>query len=519
MSFISGFFFLFLAVVCFVAYITPPRARYAWLLVCSYAFYLYRPDGTLQNLPALLLLIAVTACGYLLSFGITKPKSTPAKRFFLALSLLLPIGVFVAFKAIPATTQWFESLSALFIGSTNATGTISVSVTLLLPLGLAFYLLQAISYSIDLYKGRVGVEHNPLRYALHIGFFPNLVAGPINRAADMLPQYRNPALFDYSRLSGGLFRILWGLCKKMIIADTIASFTFEIFSAPEKFDGPVLVFCAILFAYQLYADFSGCCDIAIGAAYMMGFTFSENFHRPFSAKTFSCLWKCWFISLVSFFEDYLSELFSFFSKKNQAPADENGDSPATKKTIPPIIGTLLAFLLIGFWHGPKPGYVLWAGISGILFVLSASLQEKKELLVSKIPIYRTKVVRGIAQRIITYLIFSICLIFFASSLYSFSPLAYFGNIHHGWKSLFIQFSVFQKTIGNHSFPLSSLFILMVSIPFVSVIEKFAVSENSTLAQWIRSRYYYVRWLLYYGLIIALLLLAVLPSSPFIYLNI
>lgn len=501
MQLTSGLFVAFLCLVCLTAYIVPRRVRYVWLLLCSYAFYiLYDADNLTKNLPALALLLCATLISWGCALGIGASRKVGGKRLFLALSLAACLGMLLVCKYTNFFAESLEGLTGLF-GSGMKMG----RVNFIWPLGLSYYTLQTVSYSIEVYTGGMPAERNLVRYALYVSFFPGLVVGPINRAGDMLPQYKDPRPFDYDRVSGGFFRVLWGFVKKMVIADSIAVFTGDVFKHPEDFWGPQMVLAILLFAYQLYADFSGCCDIAIGAARMLGFDFMENFERPFAAKTFQLLWQRWHISLTSFFRDYVftplvwsrwTEKLPFIGQKVQKP--------------PALSSVFIIFLLSGLWHGPSINYVIWGVLNGLIMVLSTKFGKKKEKLAARVPVYKNRYLRGTVQRILVYLMFAGCLTFFAFAMYGTGVGEFFTSLPQGWGALF------RGTLAGNFLPLSTVIMLAVGVLVLEGVEHFAVRPGSSVASWVRTRKWWLRWPLYYALLSALLVFGSFGKSPFIY---
>ncbi|MDL2324952.1 hypothetical protein LJC61_07375 [Ruminococcaceae bacterium OttesenSCG-928-A16] len=492
-------FLLFLGVVCVVAYALPRKIRYIWLLVCSYAFYLYTPTGTLANLPALALLVGTTLFSYACALGIGKCTKPFLRRLFLGLSLLSCLGILFGFKY---TNFFIDGINSL----TGAFGTASPisHVNLLMPLGISYYILQAVGYTVDVYTGTLAPEANPIRYALFVGFFPGIVTGPINRAGSMLPQYKNPPAFDYNRVAGGLFRVLWGIFKKMVIADTIGQYTAAVFATPAHYAGPQLLLAALLFAYQLYADFGGTCDIAIGAAQMLGFTFAENFNRPFAAKTFAGLWQRWHISLTSFFRE------TVFTPLVWSRWTEKIPFIGKKFTKPPTASSVfIIFALSGLWHGPHVNYVVWGLLNGALMVFSSTkLNKKRDKLAAKIPLYRARHLRGFCQRVLVYLLFAGCLVFFAAALYQFPVSSWAAGLLNGWDTLFTSFAALNTVLG---LDFTTMLLLAGCIVLVEAVEK-----CGNVAGWIRRRGWFIRWPLYILLLAMLLVFGKLGQSPAIY---
>ncbi len=481
MSLASGVFVLFLAGVCVVSYAIPCRFRYLFLLATSYAFYLYSPQGFMQNLPALALLLSATIISYLCALALQKSEQKSARIFWLVLSLANGLGMLLVFKYANGVVGLITSSGGL---------------NLLMPLGMGYYTLQATSYIIDVYRKKISAEQNPFRYALYVSFFPGIVTGPINRAPQMLAQYKTPKAFSYSYVSGGLFRVLWGLVKKLVISDHLSKITSSIFSSPAEQTGPILILGILVFAYHLYIDFSGSCDIAIGAARMLGFSFTENFKRPFAAKTYIDFWHRWHISLTSFFRDYL-----YF--------------PLGGSRVPRwrwALNTVLVFVVSALWHGEGWGYLVWGLLSGLFLVVAKLYEPHKERLVARIPLYRIGAVRGVFQRIFVYLLFSFTLFSFAFTLYA-TPLAdFFTQLSLGWSAP-ADFLPHFSSFGLDGWILA---VLPLSILLVELVECFAVSDTGTVADWIRARRWFVRWPLYYLLLMLLLAFGLFGQSAFIY---
>ncbi len=494
MSLASGLFVGFLCLVCLVAYLVPARFRYIWLLLCSYFFYLYDPGSFTRYLPALGMMLVCTFASYFCAIGVEKAQKMYAKRIFLGLG----IGVGLAMLLVCKYTNFFlESLgqASKLVGQ----GFLFEPVNLILPLGISYYTLQTISYCLDVYKGKLAAEKNPLRYALYVSFFPGVVTGPINRATALLPQYKNPAPFSYDRVAGGFFRVLWGLCKKLIIADRLGLYTAAVFHSPGEYSGPQLIFGILAFSYQLYMDFSGSIDVAMGASRMLGFDFCENFNRPFAAKNFQDVWRRWHISLTSFFRDYV-----YFPL--------GGSRVSTPRWM---LNTMVIFLVSAFWHGDGVGYLIWGFLNGVVLICCKMFDEKKERLVSAVPLYRIPAVRGFFQRIFVYLLFAGCFAFFAFSLYNTSVVDFMAPLGTGWAELFGPGLL--RALNGTPWGLGTVLIVVLGAVFVELVEMWAVHPGeSSVASWIRARGWYLRWPLYYLVLCALMLLGMFGQSTFIY---
>jgi alginate O-acetyltransferase complex protein AlgI len=232
---------------------------------------------------------------------------------------------------------------------------------ILLPIGLSFHTFQSMAYTIEVYRGNQKAERNLGIYSLYVLFFPQLVAGPIERPANMIPQFYTEKQFDYSRMISGVRRILWGLFKKAVIADRIALFVNPIYNSPTEADAVSLIIATYLFAFQIYCDFSGYCDIAIGSAKILGINLSENFNNPYSARSISDFWRRWHITLSNWFRDYL-----------YIPLGGNRGSMLRQ-----IINLLIVFLISGLWHGANWTYVVWGGLHGLCLVIALLIHYKE----------------------------------------------------------------------------------------------------------------------------------------------
>lgn len=502
-------FLLFLCVVCLSSYLLSSKIRYVWLLFCSYAFYLYDPTDFSRNIVPLLILVAATLLSYGCGVGIGYFKHIVMRRLFLCLSLVGCLGALFVFKYFNFFTGGVESVVAALGGKWEG-----VRLNLLMPLGISYYTLQAVGYTIDVYTKMRPAELNPLRYALFVSFFPGIVTGPINRADDMLPQYKEPARFDYNKVAGGAFRMLWGFFKKMVLADNIAVYTAIVLKVPGDHTGPMVLLASLLFAYQLYVDFGGSCDIAIGAARMLGFTFTENFNRPFAAKTFPALWQRWHISLTSFLRDYL------FTPLVWSRWTEKIPFIGSKVKKPPMLSaTLIVFVISGLWHGANIHYIFWGLANGLIMIAAQLWGKRKEKLAASVPVYRSRYIRGVVQRVLVYLMFSGCLVFFSAALFNTPVLEWFQKLGTGWSTV-MPGGGFLLGLRSNGLDWQTLAVLAAGIPLVELIEKFGVApargRDGTMADWIRRRIFLVRWPLYYVLLAGILLFAAFGHSPFIY---
>jgi alginate O-acetyltransferase complex protein AlgI len=344
MSFISPEFILFAIVFFPVYFVLGQRWRWLWILVASYFFYAY---GHAEYLWIILL---TTGVDYVVARLIDRSDDPRRRKLLLALSLSLNLGVLFTFKYFNFFNESFGAVFHLFGASYQIS-----AFTLALPVGISFYTFQSMAYTIDVYRGKLRAEKRAGVFATFVAFFPQLVAGPIERAPHMLPQYRRRLHFDEERTVEGLRRILWGFFKKVVIADRLAIYVNAVYSAPQSYSGFPLIVATIFFAFQIYCDFSAYTDIAIGVARIMGFDLMENFRQPYFARSVREFWARWHISLSTWFRDYLY-------------------IPLGGSRVPfprHLLNLFIVFLVSGLWHGASWTFVIWGGLHGFYVVAEA----------------------------------------------------------------------------------------------------------------------------------------------------
>jgi D-alanyl-lipoteichoic acid acyltransferase DltB (MBOAT superfamily) len=272
------------------------------------------------------------------------------------------------------------------------------TLEVILPVGISFYTFHGLSYIIDIYKERITAERNFINYSVFVSFFPLLVAGPIERATHLLPQIKNKRTFDYSKATDGLKQILWGLFKKIVIADTCSIFVDDIFQNYSNYSGGTLIVGAILFSFQIYGDFSGYSDIAIGVAKLFGIDLITNFKTPYFSRNIAEFWRRWHISLSTWFRDYV-----------YIPL---GGSKTSK--ILAIRNIFIIFIVSGFWHGANWTYIIWGGLNAFYFLPSFLIKKNRIYLHSKTNDDFLPKLKELFDIIITFGITTFAWIFFRS---------------------------------------------------------------------------------------------------------
>ena len=377
MLFNSFQFFVFFPIVVLFYYLIPHKLRNLWLLVASYFFYMC------WNVKYVLILLFSTGitygCGIMLEFLRAKAYQRKWQKYSMIFCIGANLAILFVFKYFDFALENLNRVLGIFHREP-----VSPLFALVLPVGISFYIFQAIGYTIDVYRQEIPAERNFLRYALFVSFFPQLVAGPIERSGNLMRQFREEHSFSYERAKEGLALMLWGYFMKLVIADRIAIFVNQVYGNPQVFSGVYLIVATVLFAVQIYCDFAGYSTIAIGAAKVMGFELMENFDAPYLARSVTDFWRRWHISLTSWFRDYL-----------YIPLGGNRKGKMRK-----YLNVLVVFLISGLWHGASWTFVIWGGLNGFYQILEALTHHK------------------IKSRLLTFLLVDFSWIFFRADHFS-----------------------------------------------------------------------------------------------------
>lgn len=311
------------------------------LLLASYVFYGWWD-------PRFLALIAFsTLVDYFLGRGLENTLDPDRRKLLLWTSLGVNLGLLGYFKYANFFLEQLDGAFTLLGQPIHAE-----RLDIILPVGISFYTFQTLSYTLDVYNKRLAATRDPIAFAAYVGFFPQLVAGPIERATNLLPQFASPRAFSTPQAVDGLRQILWGLFKKVVIADNCAEQVDRIFGSYASLDGSTLLLGAVLFAFQIYGDFSGYSDIAIGTARLFGFSLMRNFAFPYFSRDIAEFWRRWHISLSTWFRDYL-----------YVPLGGSRGGTAMK-----VRNTFIIFLVSGFWHGANWTFIVWGALNAIYFL-------------------------------------------------------------------------------------------------------------------------------------------------------
>ncbi len=431
------------------------------LLIASYFFYAY------WNIWFLGLLIFSTSLDYFSGLKIESSATNQHKKIWFWLSICINLGLLGLFKYFNFISI---NLSELF---ENFGWTYQPMLLLIaLPIGISFYTFHGLSYVIDIYHDKIKAEKNILNYSLFVCFFPLLVAGPIERAQHLIPQLVQRKVFSRAKTINGLQQMLWGFFKKIVIADNCAVFVNQIFSDYENLNSSSLFIGAIFFSFQIYGDFSGYTDIALGAARLFGIELFNNFSYPYFSKSINEFWKRWHISLTSWFRDYI-----------YIPMGGNRVNLIRK-----IINTIVVFLISGFWHGANWTYISWGFLNSI-FILPKTLSQKTLSIDSnKIA---NKVI-GAIKMLLTFLTVSILWVFFRSkTVYDASK--YLQNLVFKWNSILPDFNGRKNAL-----------VLSFIIFVFMIFEWIGKSHNCPLVFTNSFKNKWLKWGFYYAIIFCIL---------------
>ena len=356
--------------------------------MASYFFYMYYQPSLI------FLILATTLVSWLAAWGIERSQSRALRRFLLAITLIVCLGTLFFYK-------YFDFLSGTVFDIARSFGYRAkpISLDLILPVGISFYTFQTLSYVIDVYRGEVKAERNFFFYALFVSFFPQLVAGPIERPDNLIPQLKDPKPFSSDNAIKGAKHMMVGFFKKVCVADTVAVFVNSVYNAPDEATGLGVIIATVLFAVQIYCDFSGYTDIAIGCARIMGIRLMQNFDHPYHATSIKEFWSRWHISLSSWFRDYL-----------YIPLGGN-----RRGRVRRLLNVLIVFLVSGLWHGAAWTFVIWGLIHGIYQVIGDLTIKPRNKLLSLVGLKERSPLVIWVRRFITFVLVSFAWIFFRAN--------------------------------------------------------------------------------------------------------
>lgn len=472
MLFNSLNFAIFMIIVFFIYWKIPEKYRWILLLGSSYYFYMC------WNAKYIFLILGVTIVSYCGAVFMDKAHEQKSKKFVFILSVIVCFGLLVYFK-------YFNFLIESFVWVVEKSGNRmnTIVIDILLPVGISFYIFQAVSYLSDVYHNKVQTEYHFGIYATFLSFFPQLVAGPIERTQHLLPQIKRPHFFSYERASYGLKQIAWGLFKKIVIADTMAYYVNWIYGDLQKYTGLTLLICTVFFSIQIYCDFSGYSDIAIGVAKLLDIDLMTNFASPYLSGSVRQFWSRWHISLSTWFRDYV-----------YIPLGGNRCGKVRNAW-----NLFVTFLLSGLWHGASWTFVCWGGIHGLAQVIERIFikgKRKKE---------------SILSICIVFLFINFAWVFFRAD--SFSDAWYiFKSMFHGISNPIQYISRAHLDLHMDVFMFMKVFFMIIILFIFDLLNK-----TQDLIKTIGSFSRVKRWILYSAFVFLMLfLLPVGQGKEFIY---
>lgn len=482
MLFNSIDFLVFFPVVVLIYFIIPKRLRYIWLLVASYYFYMgwNAEYAILIGISTLITYVCGLCLGQLQKKE--RKNSLLWRRLVVALGVGSNLAILIFYKYFDFMLENINALRAV-LGQTGLENRFDV----ILPVGISFYTFQALGYVIDVYRGDVEAEKNPLKYALFVSFFPQLVAGPIERSQNLLHQVNEvprQKLLNYSRIANGLIVMIYGYFMKMVIADRIAIIVDEVFDHYWMYGTFELIFAAVCFSIQIYCDFGSYSIIAIGAAEVMGFTLMENFNAPYFAVNIKDFWRRWHISLSSWFRDYL-----------YIPLGGNRKGQLRK-----YLNVMITFLLSGLWHGASWNYVVWGGLHGLYQVIGDALMPVRRKFAELTKMKTDCESYKLTQIFITFVMTTFAWIFFRAPSID-EAVGYIQRMGTRWNP-WVLFDGSMYELGVNRFQMNILLVALVILFLVDIIR---YKKDMRIDVFMEKQNIWFRWLF---LLLLIVLIAV-----------
>lgn len=452
MQFTSFAFLCFFPAVVLMYYVIPRKLRQLWLLAASYYFYM----GWNAQYALLILLSTVTTylCAVLMGEK-DDGRHKRGRRRILAVGLVVNLAILVFFKYFYFLYDTADAVMAVFGVRMTAP-----KLDLLLPVGISFYTFQALGYVLDVYRGTVKPEKNFIRYALFVSFFPQLVAGPIERSGSLLGQLEKMAhekLWDFDKATRGLLMMLWGFFMKMVIADRAAVLVNQVYDKYYLYSGMALLLAAVLFAVEIYCDFAGYSCIAMGAAMVLGIRLMVNFEAPFFATSISALWRRWHISLSTWFRDYL-----------YIPLGGNRCSRLRK-----YFNSMVTFAVSGLWHGASWNFVVWGALQGVYIITGDMTRPFRTRLNAFFGVRVKTFGYRFGQAVCTFLLFVFSFIFFRSDTV--------GDAVYYIQRMFLRFdvwSLFDGSVYHLGLDSREMGVLWVGILILILVDAYYVRKKA-----------------------------------------
>ena len=480
MQLVSAEFFVFLPIVVAINFIVPRKFKYIWLFITSLFFY-----ASIDVKSAVVLVISI-AMAY--GFGLLLEKNKQNKAI-LSVAIAIHIAVLVACKYLNFIEKTFLSLT----GRTEE----AVNLNLLATLGISFYMLKIIGYLIDVYRGDLVAEKNPLKVGLYVSFFPQITQGPIERAKNMLPQFNFPLTVDYDMLRDGLLEIIWGYFLKLVVADRLAIYVNNVYADPMGAVGFTTLVATVFYTFEIYTDFAGYTHIAIGISRILGIDVMENFKCPYLASSIAGFWRRWHISLSTWLRDYL-----------YIPLGGN-----RKGTVRKYLNIMIVFLVSGLWHGAGWTFVVWGLLHGLFQVIGYILKPVRDWCVNVFKVERNAFSHRVLKVLVTLLLVNFAWVFFRASSLSEAFLIIKNSF------VFTPWMLADGSLYKHGLDSADFFVAIVGLIIVVVTD--LVNYNGfVIRERILKQGIWIRYIIVIAAIISILVLGIwgpgYDNAAFIY---
>ncbi|MFN8309952.1 MAG: MBOAT family O-acyltransferase [Chitinophagales bacterium] len=489
MLFNSLEFLLFFPIVTILYFLLPHRWRWLHLLIASCVFYMF-------FIPVYILILIFTIIIDYIAGIMIEDAQGARRKLYLMMSLVANIGVLAVFK-------YYN----FFIGNVNEllhSLNIATNVPLLniiLPIGLSFHTFQAMSYTIEVYRGHQPAERHFGIYSLYVMFYPQLVAGPIERPQNLLWQFREEHHFDYKLAVSGLRLMAWGMFKKVVIADRLCILVNGVYAHPNDYHGLTVLLAMVFFSIQIYCDFSGYSDIAIGSARVMGFHLMKNFDRPYFSRNIADFWKRWHISLSTWFKDYL-----YISL---------GGNRVSK--IKWYRNIFIVFMVSGLWHGANWTFIVWGALHGIYQIAGSLLQPFKDRMRAMLSINKNALWYRLQEMAVTFVLVMIAWVFFRADTFH-DAFVILKNAGRGWDTdlatIVHTHKIFQVIGYFKGIEILDWMIIPVALAILFVVDK--MQDRKALQVWFSEKPAVFRWAIYFGAVYGILFFGKFEATQFIY---
>ena len=487
MLFNSSEFLIFFPIVTLIYFILPKRVRQYWLLISSYYFYMC------WNAKYLILILFSTTVTFVSGLLLEKIKNKAygqkkeilRKNVVVAASFILSLSVLFYYKYANFTFSILtQAFSKLHINLNFP------QFDVILPVGISFFTFQALSYTMDVYRGEIYAEKNFFKYALFVSFFPQLVAGPIERSKNLIRQISEPKSFEFGRARDGILLMLWGYFLKMVLADRIAIFVDTVYGDVVTYAGYYIVVATVLFAFQIYCDFAGYSVIAMGTAKILGIELMDNFRSPYLSVSVADFWRRWHISLTSWFKDYL-----------YIPL-----GGSRKGKLRKYVNKMIVFVVSGLWHGASTSFVIWGGLNGLFQIVGEILQPFRNLVVKVFRLNRDSLGHKLVHVLGTFVLVDFSWIFFRAenTKSAFETIKYMISTKNLW--IFVDGSLYDCGLDIRNF-----WLMIYGIGILLFVD-FCKSRKIVIRDIISKQDVWFRWLAIDVAIIVLLVFGIWGST-------